>query len=445
MHLTGTLFLFWVAGFVAHVVLLMILLAHRHAKTFPIFTTLIAANVLNSVVLYVIRLHDSKHSYFIAYFAFAILDLLLQLSVTYELASRVFCATGSWAPDVRKGFLLLVLASVAIAFALACLPSPLETTTLGKLLDRGNLFSSALQCELFVGMIAFSSTAGLPWNTHVARIAQGLGFYSLVGLLTEAGHNFLSQDAPLYDALTYLRMSTYLVCASYWIVMLWLPAPCFAGITRRGQKTTLYFTKACGIRSSQAPVPQMMITIRSLYFFSALLIFLTAILVVGAYYYLRNRRREVYPYGQWEELLKRLEPLDHRGIGLIAGEPAAELDQQTDNVATMDPEDIWRLLGGMRGIEVMEKNCSVLVDLVFYVQQWYPEALLIAEQLRLNAREVEWHVGRLRAASKSGRPPSAAAEYLQQAVSTYYRMTCEVVALYEQANLPGLADLQRAM
>ena len=99
----------------------------------------------------------------------------------------------------------------------------------------------------------------------------------------------------------------------------------------------------------------------------------------------------------------------------------------------------------MEGIDIMEANCTVLVDLVFYVQQWYPEALVIAEQLRLNAREVEWHIGRIRAAAKSGRSQAATAEYLQQAVSIYYRMTCEVLALYEQASLPGLADLQRAI
>jgi hypothetical protein len=63
----------------------------------------------------------------------------------------------------------------------------------------------------------------------------------------------------------------------------------------------------------------------------------------------------------------------------------------------------------------------------------------------LNAREVEWHIGRLKAAAKSGRPPAAAAEYLHQAVAIYYQMTREVLALYEQANLPGLSDLQRAL
>ena len=225
MHLNGPVFAFWAAGLTAHILLLLVLLLRHRAGTFPVFTTLIAANVVNSIALYEIALHGSKHTYFIAYFAFAILDLVLQLSVTYELATHVFCPTGTWARDVRTGFLILVIASVAIALGLACLPSPPEKTVLGMLLDRGNLFSSALQCELLVGMIAFSSTAGLPWNTHVARIAQGLGFYSLIGLLTEAGHNILARNTVAFQTLTYLRMSIYLLCASYWIVMLWLPAP----------------------------------------------------------------------------------------------------------------------------------------------------------------------------------------------------------------------------
>jgi hypothetical protein len=188
-----------------------------------------------------------------------------------------------------------------------------------------------------------------------------------------------------------------------------------------------------------------MITIRSLYFFGFLLAFLVSILGVGTFYYRKNRRRTLYPYGEWDALLNRLVPIDHHSLARVARDPDAHFDPPARDVEPMDPEEVWRLLGGMQGIDVMEKNCAVLVDLVFYVQQWYPEALLIAEQLRLNAREVEWHIGRIRAAAKSGRAPTTNAEYLQQAVAIYYRMTCEVLALYEQANLPGLADLQRAI
>jgi hypothetical protein len=225
MHLTGTILLFWAAGLTVHFLLLVVLLTRHRATMFPVFTVLIAMNIVNAIALYEIALHGSKHTYFIAYFSFAIVDLVLQLSVTYELSSHIFCPTGRWAPDVRKGFFILVLVSIAVAFGLACLPSPPERTMLGRWLDRGNFFSSALQCELFVGMIAFSATANLPWKTHVARIAQGLGFYSLIGILTEAGHNVLPRNTTLFETLSYVRMTAYLVCGSYWIVMLWLNAP----------------------------------------------------------------------------------------------------------------------------------------------------------------------------------------------------------------------------
>ena len=184
-----------------------------------------------------------------------------------------------------------------------------------------------------------------------------------------------------------------------------------------------------------------MMMIHTMYFLGLVGIFLIFILGYAAYFYARYRRREMYPYGRWEDLLKRLGPLDYDKLALIARESGIACDREEDAEA----EKIWKLLGGMHGLEVMEKNCEVLVDLVFYVQQWYPEALLIAEQLRLNAREVEWHIGRLRASVKAGKRRSAASEYVQQAVAIYFQMTQEVLSLYEQANVPGLAELQRAL
>jgi hypothetical protein len=225
MQLTGTDLLFWVAGLFVHVTLLVVLFTRRRAKTFPVFTTLIAANVLNGVVLFEIANYGTEHFYLVVYFVFAVLDLILQLSVTYELARDIFCPTGTWAPDVRKGFFILIVAGGPLALVLAALPTPDETTWIRSLITRGNLFSSAFQCELFVGMIAFSATARLPWKTHVARIAQGLGFLSSIGLLTEAGHNVLPKSSTLYQNLTLIRMTAYLLSAGYWIVMLWLNAP----------------------------------------------------------------------------------------------------------------------------------------------------------------------------------------------------------------------------
>ena len=179
----------------------------------------------------------------------------------------------------------------------------------------------------------------------------------------------------------------------------------------------------------------------NLYFFGAMGIFLSILVLIAGYYYWRHRRSSPATF---EALFAQLKWIDRNNIAQVAldlsGQPmAGEAD------ATLEPSQLWNLIGGLDGLELMERNSEVLIALAFYVQQWYPEALLVAEQLRLNAREVEWHIGRLKATAKSGRPPVAAAEYLQQAVAIYYHMTREVLALYEQANLPGLADLQRAL
>ncbi len=103
------------------------------------------------------------------------------------------------------------------------------------------------------------------------------------------------------------------------------------------------------------------------------------------------------------------------------------------------------MLGGLEGLELLERNCQVLVDLAMYVQRWHPEALVVAEQLRLNAREIEWQLGRLKGAAQTGNLQTAFAGYAQRAVATYYAMTRNVLELYEQAQFPELSELKQAI
>ena len=228
MHLTGIDLLFWAAGFVANVVLLLVLLVRHRAATFPFFTLFIANNVIRTVVLYFVVLMGSKHAYLVAYLSLGSLDLTLQLCVVYEMASHVFRSLGHWAPDARVRLAWIVLASIAIGAGLTWLSAiPASHTLLRTILIRGNFFSSVLMTELFVGMVALSVTIRLPWRTHAARIAQGLGFYSFVWILVAAGQSYLGIDHNIRISadLTYFRMLTSLICAGYWIVMLWLDAP----------------------------------------------------------------------------------------------------------------------------------------------------------------------------------------------------------------------------
>ena len=106
---------------------------------------------------------------------------------------------------------------------------------------------------------------------------------------------------------------------------------------------------------------------------------------------------------------------------------------------------MFSMLGGLQGLEVLERNCQVLIDLASYVQRWYPEALVVSEQLRLNARELEWHVGRLKGAAQTGNLQTAFADYAQRTVVIYYAMTRNVLELYTRASLPGLIQLKAAL
>jgi hypothetical protein len=186
---------------------------------------------------------------------------------------------------------------------------------------------------------------------------------------------------------------------------------------------------------------------RATYFFLALSVFLFALLTLLAHYYVRRIRTEKHPYGKWKKLLGGLSTVNRENVALIALSLVDEFGQRRrdESDASIDEGQIWSMIGGMKGLEALERNCAVLVDLVFYVQQWYPEALAIAEQLRLNAREIEWHIGRLKSAAKVGRIEKAIPEHAEQVVVIYYVMTRRVLALYEGWKLPELAELRRTL
>jgi len=169
---------------------------------------------------------------------------------------------------------------------------------------------------------------------------------------------------------------------------------------------------------------------RSELFVVVMAAFVAALLTIAVYYIARARRAD-----SWSVLLRRLKRLDRDNIATIAG----------DHDFSIDPERISAMIGGMEGLEALEANCAVLIDLACYVQRWYPEAVVVAEELRLNAREIQWHLGRLKGTTSAQSLKENFSDYAHPAVSIYYTMTCLLLKLYEKGNLPGLRELQRAI
>ena len=223
MHLSGLDLLFWAAGLGAHVALLSVLLIRLRFRKFPIFTAFIFMNVARTLTLYFVERHGTKANYFLTYWCMAILDTVLQLAVVFEMYAHTFRPRGEWARDLRGSLGWLAAAGSVCAVGLTWLATPHTRLWMQAVVIKGSFFSSALMSEFFVGMIALSVRSGLPWKTHVARISQGLGVYSIIDVLIEAGHSYLGVDrnTQMYTALSHLRMTAYLCCVAYWIVSLW--------------------------------------------------------------------------------------------------------------------------------------------------------------------------------------------------------------------------------
>jgi hypothetical protein len=156
-----------------------------------------------------------------------ILDECLQLFVMYEIAAHVFAPMGQWAADVRRTMITMVGVSAVLSALLSLLASPATRFPIQTFILRSNFFSAVLMSELFVCMVVLSSTVGLPWKTHAARIAQGLGTYSLTCIALDIAKIFVGfqNGKQEFDRLNHIRSFIYLGCEVYWIVMLWADSP----------------------------------------------------------------------------------------------------------------------------------------------------------------------------------------------------------------------------
>lgn len=227
MELTGFDRFLWAATSCGQILTLLVLIVRRRARSFPFFTCYVVETICTNVVEYFVFYHLSILAYCYWYWSLGIFDQILLLLVFYELAKHVFCPTGVWARDVRRTFLGVVCASAAVALLLTCLAHPTARIRIETFILRANFFSAALISELLVGMLVLSATAGLPWKTHVARIAQGLGAYSLVCVATSVIANYLisNRRTNLFKQLSHFEILTYLTCEIYWIVTLWQEGP----------------------------------------------------------------------------------------------------------------------------------------------------------------------------------------------------------------------------
>lgn len=148
---------------------------------------------------------------------------------------------------------------------------------------------------------------------------------------------------------------------------------------------------------------------------------------------------------EWDQLLGRLAPLDRNRLARIAlSSQDAENVESSPCFGDLDSE-LWFQEVGWQGLENVKNNCAVMIDMAHHIQSRYPEAVVLAEQLRVTARQVDWYIDRLRLASEAGHLKACFAEYGNRAIGLYYGMTESVKLIYRELGLPEQKQLEAVL
>jgi hypothetical protein len=214
--------IFWAAGFLGHLVLLVVLLIRRRVREFPVFTSFIAYVTMRTVVLFLIWRYGSVYAYKLGYWVLSPGDYAFQIAIIFEIGRNVLRPTGTWVQDARMGFLLWSAVGTLIAVCLSLAITPPEAKGFDLWMARVTVFTSLLTCATFLAMSAAANRLGLIWRSHVMALGQGLTVWALFALFGDLVHLAVGwrPDFVLFDR---FRMLAYLGAVLFWTIAFWLP------------------------------------------------------------------------------------------------------------------------------------------------------------------------------------------------------------------------------
>lgn len=212
----------WVAGFTCNIALLAVLVVKKRIRDFPIFTSFIAYGTIETITLFLVSRHGSHKAYFHTFWTFALGDYLLQMGLIFEIARDVLRPTGSWIRDARRDFALWSGLGFLVAAVLAFAITPPGRTGIELWSVRSSMFTSLLTCEVFLAMMRTANRLGLPWQSHVIALGQGLTVWAVVALTSDVADlgTGWQRNTEIFDN---LRSFAFVGTVLFWIVKFALP------------------------------------------------------------------------------------------------------------------------------------------------------------------------------------------------------------------------------
>lgn len=137
----------------------------------------------------------------------------------------------------------------------------------------------------------------------------------------------------------------------------------------------------------------------------------------------------------WHNLVAELNKLDMVELSAVAKDYLTPSRNQID----LEPNEIWEILGGYRGLRKMHENAEIMLALAACAQRWnFTEAVIVTERMRMDAAQLRRAVRRV----ELGMIPSRLLHryqltlplHAQEASSAYYLMRQRLLCLYQTSH-----------
>ncbi|MGA9043218.1 MAG: hypothetical protein WB421_22155 [Terriglobales bacterium] len=176
----------WIAHPALQLCVLAAIFWRRMHKTFPVFLTYIATQVLIFAILFPIRKWGTYAEYFYTYWICAGVTLVIGFMVIHEIfldIFRPFHALKDLGSVLFKwaGLVMLLLACVVAAASPASSDGPLVQAVITV-----QRCVRMIQCGLVLFLMIFSNYVGVSWKQRSFGVALGFGGFAIVEQLTVA-------------------------------------------------------------------------------------------------------------------------------------------------------------------------------------------------------------------------------------------------------------------
>lgn len=147
----------------------------------------------------------------------------------------------------------------------------------------------------------------------------------------------------------------------------------------------------------------------------------------------------------WTDLVSAIERIEFERIRSVARD---YLDPQEGQIS-LEPTDMWLMLGGREGLRRMRQNARLMLLLAAHAQQWnFDEGVIVTERIRRDALRLQTSVRQVEMALMMHRFLRRSATlipfHLHEAASSYYLMRQRLLALYQTSHAglyPRLAEV----